>query len=83
MSTPHVLTEYEVIQGMILTSMQKQVLENRIAELSEQIVAAPASRDNANDYFDKLNFQKGQIWEIKEMLRSSELAEQTTNTAQE
>lgn len=74
------LSVRDQLDGMILTDIQKQVLQNRRAELAQQIVMAKASRSDL-DYFDKLNFQKGQIEEITNMLTASDQAQEALNNS--
>lgn len=69
----HPLSEQSTLEGMILTDLQVQVLENRMAELATEIVNASATETD-RQYFEKLNFQKGQLREIQNMLVSSEQA---------
>lgn len=69
----HDLSEQTILQGLVLTDLQIQVLENRMAELATEIVNAAATETD-RQYFEKLNFQKGQLREIQNMLASSEQA---------
>lgn len=69
----HPLSEQSTLEGMLLTDLQVQVLENRMAELATEIVNASATETD-RQYFEKLNFQKGQLREIQNMLVSSEQA---------
>lgn len=82
MFLPHKLTSDEQLSGLILSTLQKCVLENRLAELSYQIANYPAKRSDP-DYFDKLNLQKGQLAEVRIMLETSAQAEESLNTAKE
>jgi EcoRII C terminal. len=73
--TTYNLSEADRLQGSILTTLQSQVIQNRIAQLAEEIVLVSASATDEK-YFEKLNFQKGQIAELRAMLDASEQAEQ-------
>lgn len=76
------LSVQDQLSGMILSALQKQVLQNRRAELASQIVMAKASQSDL-EYFEKLNFQKGQLQEITNMLTASDEAEAQFNSAQQ
>lgn len=78
----HQLSEHDNIQGMVLSPLQKQVIENRIAVLAMEIVNAEATLTDQK-YFEKLNFTKGQMAELASMIASSDEIEQSLNTAKE
>ncbi len=78
----HELSEHSTLLGLVLSPIQKQVLQNRIAELAASILSAEATCTDPK-YFEKLNFTKGQMAELTSMITGSDLAESELNTAKE
>lgn len=71
----HDLSEEQILQGMVLSPSQVQVLENRLAQIATDILTYPASSTDAT-YFERLNFARGQMQEVQSMLNTSEEAKQ-------
>ena len=65
------LSEDELRSGVILSALQKVVIQNRIYELSNEALAVMHTSADPT-YFEKINFLKGQIAELKAMLANSD-----------
>lgn len=77
--TTHELSENDQVLGHILSPPQKLVIQNRMAELATELVNTAHSKADET-YFEKINFNKGQIAELQSLLANSETAEQYLNT---
>lgn len=69
------LTEIDELNGSVLSSIQKQVIQNRICILATELVDLPILNVDKTTYFDKLSFLKGQISELRAQLEASDSAE--------
>jgi hypothetical protein len=76
------LSKQEVLQGSILNQSQKQLLQNELATIGEQIVNLEYDPDKPLDFVQNDAHLKGQMAVIRYMLlRSDESEQQLQNLA--
>lgn len=64
----HELTSEEHLQGMMLTDLQRKVIQNRAIEYMEELLLInPGATDN---YDARFNFVRGQIAELSALLET-------------
>lgn len=73
------LTETEVLQGAILTNLQKQVLQNLLAVNAEEKLHLEFDPLNPSGFIQQESYKKGQIDAISYIISSSDIAEATLN----
>ena len=73
------LTPKEFLQGGLLTSLQKQVIQNQISQLSLQKNALKFDTVNPAGYAQQEAYLRGQIDALTYLLRVSEEAERQLN----
>lgn len=77
------LSSAEILQGSILSSQQKQVLQNELAQIAEQIVNLEFDASNPVAFAQNDAHLKGQMSIIRFLLlRSDESEQQLKNLAQ-
>lgn len=73
--TSYELTEKEQLEGMILSSLQKQVLQNERAQIAEEKLNLDFNPAEPDSFIQADAFKKGQLAVIAWQLASSEAAE--------
>lgn len=69
------LTEEEILQGRILNLYQKQVIQNELADIADQLLALDYDPTNNLKWIQDNAFLKGQLGLFRQMLEASEAAE--------
>lgn len=69
------LSEQELFSGSILNYLQKQVIQNDLARIAEQILTLRFDPNNQNQFVQDDAFLKGQLALLRHMLDRSAEAE--------
>jgi hypothetical protein len=78
------LTDSEILQGSILSVNQKQVIQNELSQVAEQILALEFDPINPLKFTQDDSFLKGQMSVLRVMLlRSDESEKSLLNLARE
>lgn len=64
----HELTTDEHIQGMLLTDLQRKVMQNRAIEYMEELLFI--NPDSTDNYTARFNFLRGQIAELQGLIET-------------
>lgn len=76
-----ILTPEEFTQGSILTSLQKQCIQNQITQLAEEKLSLTFDPTNPQKFLQQEAELQGSIKSLKYLLTLSEQAETSTGTA--
>jgi len=71
------LSGTNLLQGQIFSELQKQVIQNEIAQIAEQIISLNFDPTNPHKFVQDDSFLKGQIQVLQYLLTRSEEAKET------
>lgn len=74
------LTDKERLQGIVLSIMQKQVIQNRLAEIAEEKLLLEFDPDKSSSFIQQEAYKRGQIDILTYLLADSEAAEESDIT---
>lgn len=73
------LSDEEALQGSILTVTQKQVIQNKLAEVAEEKLALEVDSKDIDFFLQQEASLKGQLDILRWLLEAAEAAEETVN----
>lgn len=77
--TRHNLNEAEVVQGLSLNSLQYAVIQNRIADIAEELIRLPFTPNDIQSYLQRQAELRGQLDILQSILISSDEVSHSIN----